>query len=329
MFGIEFVPDVPLNNLVNHCVLAENNGFDAVWITDHYNNRNVYATLALVAERTKRVRIGPGVTNAYQVHPAITASAIATIDNISNGRAILGIGAGDRTTLASLGIQMDKPVAKLREAVEIIRRLLAGERLSFQGDFFKIERAKLSLKCSDIPIYIGAQGPIMLKTASAIGDGVLINASHPLDFKYAIPQIQKGSPKEGFDIAAYASFSVDSDEEKAKKAVTPVVAFIVAGSPPPVLERHGIDPAEADAIKSSLSKGDFKTAFWSVTDIMVDAFSIYGSPDHCIRRIRELYGIGVTQVVVGSPIGPDVSASIKLIGEEIIGEFGGLGLNLG
>ena len=316
---------MPLNDLVNHCVLAENQGFDAIWITDHYNNRNVYVTLALVAERTKRVRLGPGVTNAYQVHPALTASAIATIDNISNGRAMLGIGAGDRTTLASLGIQMDKPVAKLKEAVEIIRRLLTGERLYFQGDFFRIEGAKLSLKCSDIPIpiYIGAQGPLMLRTASAIGDGVLINASHPLDFKYAISQVQEGSPKADFDIAAYASFSVDLDEEKAKKAVVPVVAFIVAGSPEPVLERHGIDPTEADAINSSLSKGDFKKAFGSVTDPMVNAFSIYGSPDHCIQRIRELHEIGVTQVVVGSPIGPDVSASIKLIGEEIIGEISG------
>ncbi|HIH36867.1 MAG TPA: 5,10-methylenetetrahydromethanopterin reductase [Methanocellales archaeon] len=312
---------MPLNDLVNHCVLAENQGFDAIWITDHYNNRNVYATLALVAERTKRVRLGPGVTNAYQVHPALTASAIATIDNISNGRAMLGIGAGDKTTLASLGIQMDKPLAKLKEAVEIIRRLLTGERLSFQGDFFRIEGAKLSLKCPEIPIYIGAQGPLMLRTASAIGDGVLINASHPLDFKYAISQVQKGSPKAGFDIAAYASFSVDLDEEKAKKAVVPVVAFIVAGSPAPVLERHDIDSTEVDAIKSALAKGDFRTAFKSVTNPMVDAFSIYGSPDHCIQRIKELRGIGVTQVVVGSPIGPDVSASIKLIGEEIIGEI--------
>ncbi|MDD5446867.1 MAG: 5,10-methylenetetrahydromethanopterin reductase [Methanocellales archaeon] len=321
MLGIEFVPDMPLNDLVNHCILAENQGFDAIWVTDHYNNRNVYATLALVAEKTKRVRLGPGVTNAYQIHPALTASAIATIDNISNGRAMLGIGAGDRTTLASLGIQMDKPVEKLKEAVEIIRRLLTGERLSFQGDFFRIEGAKLSLKCPEIPIYIGAQGPLMLRTASAIGDGVLINASHPLDFKYAVSQVQEGSPKAGFDIAAYASFSVDLDEEKAKKAVVPVVAFIVAGSPAPVLERHDIDSTDVDAIKSALAKGDFRTAFRSVTNLMVDAFSIYGSPDHCIRRIKELHEIGVTQVVVGSPIGPDVPTSIKLIGEEIIGEI--------
>ncbi|MDI6859057.1 MAG: 5,10-methylenetetrahydromethanopterin reductase [Methanocellales archaeon] len=323
MFGIEFVPDMPLDDLVKHCILAEDHGFDAVWITDHYNNRNVYATLALVAERTKRVRLGPGVTNAYQVHPALTASAIATIDKISNGRAMLGIGAGDRTTLASLGIQMDKPVARLREAVEIIRRLLAGERLSFQGNFFKINGAKLSFKCPEIPIYIGAQGPLMLRTASAIGDGVLINASHPLDFKYAMPQVQKGSPKQGFDVAAYASFSVDLDEGRAKKAVVPVVAFIAAGAPAPVLERHGIDSTDVAAIKSAFAKGDFKTAFGSVTDQMVDAFSIYGSPDHCIQRIRELHEIGVTQVVVGSPIGPDVSTSIRLIGEEIIGEFDG------
>ncbi|MDI6889104.1 MAG: 5,10-methylenetetrahydromethanopterin reductase [Methanocellales archaeon] len=318
VFGIEFVPDIPVDALVSHCVLAENNGFDAIWITDHYNNRSVYATLALVAKRTKQVKLGPGVTNTYHIHPALTASAIATIDEISNGRAMLGIGAGDGSTLSSLGVQINKPVARLKEAVEIIRRLLNGDRITFNGKFFVVKDAKLTFKRPNIPIYIGAQGPVMLKTAGAIGDGVLINASHPADFKYAIPKVKESAPKD-FDIAAYASFSVDKNAEEARKAARPAVAFIAAGSPPEVLERHNISPADVAPVKNALARGDFRAAFSSVTDQMIDAFSIHGTPDHCIQRVKKLFDLGVTQVVVGSPIGPDVPTSIKIIGEEIIG----------
>ncbi|MCD5409683.1 MAG: 5,10-methylenetetrahydromethanopterin reductase [Methanocellales archaeon] len=317
MFSIEFVPDMPLDELVKYCVLAEDNRFDKVWITDHYNNRNVYATLALIARKTEHIRLGPGVTNAYQIHPALTASSIATIDEISNGRAVFGIGAGDRTTLDALGIQMDKPVTRLKEAVEIIKRLLSGECVTFNGSSFKINGAKLAFKPSSIPMYIGAQGPVMLKTAGMIGDGVLINGSHPADFKYAIPKVRENSPK-NFDIVAYTSFSVDADAEKAKKAAMPVVAFIAAGTPPPILERHDIDPADVAPIKNALSRGDFRTAFGAVTEQMINAFSICGSPDHCIQKIKELYGMGITEVVAGSPIGPDKRMAIKLIGEEII-----------
>jgi len=320
VLGIEFVPNIPLGELVSHAVLAEKCGFDMIWVTDHYNNRNVYVALSLLAEKTKEVKLGPGATNPYHIHPALTASAVASLDEISGGRATLGMGAGDETTLASIGIHREKPVARLKEAVGLIRRLLAGERVTFDGEFFRLNGAQLTYTPSKIPIYIGAQGPLMLKTAGLIGDGVLINASHPLDFEYAIPRLKHA--KKNFDIAAYTSFSVDQNEKRAKEAVLPIVAYIVAGTPKFILERHGIRLEEALSIKGALVRGDFRAAFASVTDQMIDAFSIYGSPEHCLQRIQELYELGVTQVVIGSPIGPDKSVAIKTIGREIIPALG-------
>jgi len=316
VLGIEFVPNIPLDELISHAVLAEECGFDAVWVTDHYNNRNVYVALSLLAEKTKKVKLGPGATNPYHIHPALTASAVASLDEASGGRAMLGVGAGDETTLASIGIHREKPVARLKEAVKVIRCLLTGERVTFNGEFFKLNGAQLTCPAPKIPIYIGAQGPRMLETAGLIGDGVLINASHPLDFEYAIPRLKHA--KKNFDIAAYTSFSVDLDEKKAKEAVLPIVAYIVAGTPKFVLERHGISPEGALSIKDALVRGDFRAAFASVTDQMIDAFSIYGSPEHCLQRIHELYELGVTQVVIGSPIGPDKSVAIETIGREIV-----------
>jgi len=327
-FGIEFLPAKKVETLVNHAKLAEEAGVDYIWVTDHYNNRNVYVTLAAMAYATSRVKLGTGITNPYVINPCWTAAAIATINEVSNGRAVLGIGAGDKVTLESIGIKWEKPLTTVSEAVGIIRRLLEGERVSFSGKVFNIPSAKLNFKPKTrIPIYLGAQAPRMLKLAGQIADGVLINASHPMDFEEALKHVKEGleareKKPEFFDTVAYTAMSVDRDEKKAKDAVKIVVAFIVSGSPEAVLERHGIDKAKAGEIGKAIGKGDFGKAISLVDDKMIEEFSVAGTPEQVISRIEELRKAGVTQVVAGSPIGPNVEESIKLFGE-IIKSFKG------
>ena len=127
-FGLELVPNTPIEKVVGLATLAEQGGFEYLWITDHYYNRNVYVTLTAVALRTSKLIIGPGVTNPYVVNPAWTASAIASLDEISGGRAVLGIGAGDAVTLRALAIPQRTPLRAVEESVRAIRRLLGGER---------------------------------------------------------------------------------------------------------------------------------------------------------------------------------------------------------
>ena len=326
-FGIEFVPDMKYYELEYYVQLAEDNAFDHVWITDHYNNRNVYSMLTLLALRTRTIKLGPGVTNPYHINPALTASAIGTINEISGGRAVLGIGAGDKVTFDRIGIAWEKPLARMREAVEIIRQLHAGKSVTYDGKVFKFNGARLGFKTGSIPIYIGAQGPKMLQLAAEIGDGVLINASHPKDFEEAKGNIDAGLNKAGksrdaFDTVAYASMSVDKNRDNARNAARIVVAFIVAGSPDVVLQRHGLSDEAVnkvrDALNAAFTKGDWPGVAKAVTDEMIDIFSISGTPDDVIERINELSKAGVTQVVAGSPIGPDKKKSIKLIGKEVI-----------
>ena len=320
-FGIEFVPNVPYTELINYCKYAEDNGLDFLWITDHYNNRQVFEMLALIADKTSRIKLGPGITNAFTSSPAVTATAIASIDEISSGRATLGIGPGDLSTLPKIGMAMETPVARLSEAVGICKKMWAGEAVATpENKIFKFAGAQLAYKPKqkNIPVYIGAQGEKMLETAGKIGDGVLINASNPKDFQFAVPIIKKAAGEKKFDIAAYTSFSLDKDAKKAKGAVKPVVAFIAAGSPVPVLQRHGLDLAAVETIKGGLAKGDFKTAFGAVNDAMIDAFSIYGNPQDMNAKIQNLEAAGCTQIVAGSPIGADKNKAIRLIGKYIV-----------
>jgi 5,10-methylenetetrahydromethanopterin reductase len=321
LFGIEFVPDESVLKIGYMAKLAEDAGFGNIWITDHYNNRDVWTTLAVLSLLTNKISLGTGVTNPYTRNAAITASSIASINELSGGRAILGIGPGDKATFDKMGIDWDKPLSRVRETVLAIRAFLAKEQVSQAG----FKGAQMSFTTSKIPIYIGAQGPKMLELAGAISDGVLINASHPDDFKFAVPMIRAGAEKAGrkpedVQVCAYASFSADKDPAKAVNASKIVVAFIVAGSPENVLERHGIGMDEAKAISDAISRFDFKGAMDGVTPRMTEAFSISGAPADCRARIDELLSTGVTQIVVGSPIGPNKESAIKLIGKKVIGK---------
>lgn len=326
-FGIEFVPREPHWKIMYYTIQADRGGFTNMWITDHFNNRNVYVALTTAAIYTNKITFGPGVTNPYMANPVFTAQAVATLNELAPSRVVLGIGAGDKTTLDTVGIEMEKPLTAIQEAIEIIRKMTSGETAAYQGEVFRVAGAKFLFKQRNkIPVYVGAQGPKMLALAGKIGDGVLINACHPKDVEYAVSCVKEGVNAAGkkfneIDVAAYTSFSVHDDIKKANKAAVPVVAFIVAGSPPQLLGRHGIDAKKAEEIKLALKANDWSRAFSEVTPEMIDAFSVCGTPDMCIERIAELLKSGISQFVVGSPIGANVREAINLISQKIIPNF--------
>ena len=326
-FGIEFVPSSSILDMAYYSRIAEKAGFEFVWITDHFVNRNVFVALTQVALYTNTIQVGSGVTNPYTANPAVVASSIATIDEISGNRAILGIGAGDKVTLRNLGIKRKKALAAMRESVEIIRQLWARETVTLSGEVFKMPQARLGFRVKrSLPIYLAAQGPKMLALAAEIADGVLINASHPKDYAIAKKQLEIGAERgqrslKDFDVAAYTSFSIDKDKNRAIKESKLVVAFIVAGSLQLVLDRHNIPLEAASNIDNLLFNGKFKQAAEVVTPEMLDAFAIYGTPEECIQKIEELSKVGVTQLVCGSPLGRNIPETIRFIGKTILPEF--------
>jgi 5,10-methylenetetrahydromethanopterin reductase len=326
-YGIEFVPgNINVKQVVTYCKLAEAKDIDFAWITNHYNNRHCYPTLAMIAANTNTLKMGPGIMNTFTDTPAAIASYMATLNEISDGRAVLGIGPGDLSTLPKLAIAGEKPVGRLKEGVIQIRKLLAGEEIKKSGmQFFDYDGAKLTGVTlpgkKGIPVYIGAQGPKMLELAGEIGDGSLINASNPKDFQIAIPIIKKAEEaagKKGHDVGAYTAISVDQNKKKAMNAAKIVAAFIAAGSPPPILQRHNLDMGNVAKIKEALSRFDFKAVGGLVGEAEIEAFTIAGTPDDCAQKCEDLMAAGVTQVIFGSPLGPDMTNSIRLIGKYIV-----------
>jgi 5,10-methylenetetrahydromethanopterin reductase len=319
-FSLELLPNESIDNILELIKIAEDIGFENVWITDHYNNKNVFEVLALAAYETSTIHMGSGVSNPFIRNPVTIAQATTTLDEISDGRALLGIGPGDKATMNTLGIGWNKPLATVKNAVCLIRDVIEGKEVK--------NGAKLTGtgKIQDkIPIYVGAQGPRMLELSGQIADGSLVNASSPKDFEHAIPLIKKGisnstNSDKDFNFAAYTACSVDDDPVSAFNQTKIVVAFIIAGAPKVVLDRHEIDVDKANLIKQHLSNNDFKNAIACVDEAMVNAFSVWGTPSQINDKIELLQGMGVNEFVVGSPIGKDRIKSLKLL-EDVVNSF--------
>ena len=318
MFGIELTPEHPIERLTELGVLAESAGFDTLFSSCHYNNRDAFAALHHIAAATDDLRVGPGVANPFEIHPVTLASKVATIDEASGGRAVFGIGPGDPSTLANLGYADDRGLRPVLEAFKTAQKLWAGERVDADGTF---EAANAGLNYeppsgANIPVYVGGEGPHMCRMAGKHAGGLLFNGSHEDDLAWAREQVEQGKAdrpdsRGEFDLAAYASVSVDDDREAAREAARPPVAFITAGAAPPVLARHDIDTEAATEIGEKISAGEFSAAFERVTPTMTDAFCMAGTPDEVAERMAAVT-THVDSIVVGSPIGPDLDSAIEL-----------------
>ncbi len=182
-WGIELTPEHPLEEIADLAALAEDEGFDLALSSSHYFNRDPFVALSWMASATDEIRLGPGVVNPYETHPVRLAAQAATIDEVSDGRGVFGIGAGDRSALSNLGVEHDRPLRRVLETFDVARDLWAGETVTHEGTF-TAKDASLNLEECNLPVYVGAQGPHMLRMSAKHADGVLINAAHPRDLEW-------------------------------------------------------------------------------------------------------------------------------------------------
>lgn len=324
-FGFMIAPRESLSKNVFAAITAENAGFDYLWVTEHFVNRHLYVTLASIAFYTRRIIFGPGVTNPYVTHPIYTAQALATLRELAPNRVVCGLGVGDAKALSKIQVTRVRPLTAIRDAFRIIRDATSKSTFEYKGRVFSASVLKINFDIgSPVPLFVGAQRPQMLQLGGELGDGVLINfASHPKDVVEAIKHIQAGAKRAGrkpasVHVAAYANFSIATKAEEAAKAAIPPVAFTVAESSKEVLERHNISLEVAGKIREALLEAKKEEAWPLVTQDMIDAFCICGSPDQCIEKLAALGKEAVDQIVIGCPLGSDPTFSMNLIAEKVL-----------
>ncbi len=317
--GILLIPNITVSRAVKISVAAEDYGFSYVWVADEDFYRDVYVTLSAIALNTKRIRLGPGCVNPYTRHIAMNAIATATLNEISDGRAVFAIGTGGLNILKPLGYKMEKPVRVLREAITFFKGFTSGRETSIDGLQVKGFGCKIGFpNPSPIPVYLACRGPQMLRLAGRIADGVLLG-SVPVEYIPAVlREISRGLEISGrslddFDIANSIICCCMEDKEEAYRRARKYLVYSMAVTPDYVLKTVGLSSEDIKPIKDSLP--DLDAASTHVTDKMVEKFAIVGSLYECTRRIREYFEAGVTQLVLSAPIGFPTLEMLKLIGE--------------
>lgn len=313
--SLELAPTKPLLRLRDLAVAAERYGYCAIWVSDHYFNRNSIVLLTLIASSTARIEFGPGVLNPYVTHPAVMAQLAATLGELYGERVLLGIGAGDAITLESLGIIRTEPLRRVRDAVTMVRRLLNGERLS--------DNVRLDFKCeSRVRIYVGAQSPMMLKLAGSIADGVLINTTMIDHLRENVKHVLSGiesSGRERNSVSIEATLTVAIGDEGARRMVAPYAATIAASAGDALLEELGIGEEERRRLKTLVRSGAWLKLFEEkYVEKIVDNFAIVGKKEEVFEQIDDILSLGVDGIVIGGPLGSDPMNSIRVIAERYL-----------
>ena len=325
--------DAPVAQLVERAKLAEANGFSAVWVADERFYREVYSCLGQLAAHTTTVLLGPCVTDPFARHPALTAMAIATLDEISSGRAILGIGAGI-SGFAELGIDRKKPARAIREAIAVIRALLRGETVDYRGEVVAFNHGRLSFPPirPEILIYVASNGPLGQRVAAEIADGVIMeacaSAAEVRAFRAAVEGAARkaGRDPQAIQIIARLNTCVAADGHVARDAVRPTVArYLGAGrlrSRTAAVQGLALPPeALANVAGAAYAAGvtPYLPLLPLITDRHVDAFTLAGTVDEVTEHLIALREAGADGVIARpfAPEGGTIEETIVALGSEV------------
>jgi probable F420-dependent oxidoreductase len=326
-FGVTFMLDPPPSRVVQRARLAEDQGFDYVWAWDsHVLWQEVYPVFTLIAANTERVKIGPCVTNPATRDVTVTASAMATLNEISGGRMVLGMGRGDSARRV-----IGKPpvtVERMEEACRAIRELAEGREIDYEGTPTQLKWASGTL-----PIWVAAYGPKALRAAGRVADGLIMQLADPYIVEWSLRYVREGAEEAGrrfedIQIMSAAPAYLTDDLEHAREQVRWFPA-LVSNHVVDLVKRYSSTdlPQEltdfiaardhydyADHGRTGAEHAEF------VTDEVVDRFCVIGPPERCLAKLRELQALGVHQFNIYSMV-DDPEGVIEGFGSQIIPAF--------
>lgn len=303
--------------------VAERVGFDQIWCSHDLFLRSAPVVLAVAAERTSRIGLGAGIMNPYTVHPSELAMVAATLQEVSGGRFLLGLGAGAEEFLSWAGVGRPQPLARTRAAVDAVRVLLDGGSPPADEVWEWRPEARLQAPpATRVPIYLGVMSPRMLALAGERCDGALPLLFPPEHWTAASEQARVGlasvgRPERAFDLAACVWVAIDEDVDRARSLLAEKIAYYGPSFAPYLLERAGLSVADFDGVTAELRTSGPAAAARLVTPAMLQ-LGIAGGPAEVIARCTWLIDHGARHVSFGPPLGADPAAAVELLGIEVL-----------
>ena len=307
--------------LLDFAIAAEANGFDSVFVSDHFQPWRhsdghapfAFAWLAAAGERTSRVVLGTSVvTPTFRYHPAIVAQAFGTLGSLHPGRMILGVGTGEHLNEGALGIEWPdnkERFARLREAVRLIRGLWTEQSVTFDGDYYHTRNATIYDRPEKpVPIYVGAGGPQVAKYAGRAGDGLICTSGKGMELysEQLLPSFSDGAKESGRDASELdrmieVKVSYDTDRKRAMEDTKIWAALAL-----PAEAKAGIDdPREMERLAKTVE--DVAHLRWLVSD----------DPDEHVEQLRPYLDLGFNHLVFHAP-GDGQARFLELYGSHIL-----------
>jgi probable F420-dependent oxidoreductase len=275
---------------------AERRGFDSVWTLEFFHQHG-FVRLGAVAAATQRVQVGTAIAYAFMRTPMLAASAAMDLDEISNGRVILGLGSGTR----SMNVKWysmpfdDPPAPRMREAIELIRAAVEAQKgggLCYEGRYYQVNiphYARPGAARAQIPVYLAGVNKYMIRTAAAVADGLI---GHPIyTRKYIREKVLPALAGSKCELAPYVITAISDDPDQARREARAQIAFYYTTRLyHSVLDVHGWRPV-GETIADAFKRMDFKAMQAAVSDEMVDAIALAGTPDEVRDRVSQWDGL--------------------------------------
>ena len=318
--GIAFSGGLTATEIADCAERAEALGYDSVWVAEGHGG-DQFAILAACAVRTRRIRLGTAISSVFvRTAPTIAMSA-ATVDELSGGRFVLGLGSSHRVQVGpEHGVEYARPLDRVRDTVAVVRTLLRDGAVSHAGETIRIEHFELWFRPrrGDVPVYLSAVFPKMTELCGEIADGVILTRSTVASALAARARVAAGAARAGRDPAAIEvtslfPASVAADRAEALAAARPGLAFYAGFFPRynRLLTESGF-PGEAAAVAKAWAAGDTAAAERAVTDEMITETGIAGTPAECRDRIAAYREAGLDLPII-SPFARGADAKERFL----------------
>ncbi|AKG90887.1 Coenzyme F420-dependent N5,N10-methylene tetrahydromethanopterin reductase [Geoglobus ahangari] len=328
--GIQ-LPHEPMNLILSAGVYADRNGFDSVFTPDHlvgieirdFSCFEAFTILARLSSETERVLLGTCVSDVVRRHPAQLLQAAVTLDEMSGGRAVLGLGAGEGMNLLPFGMDMRQAVSRLEEGLRVIRLLMVGENVSFTGRFFRLRNATLSPR-RRVRLWIAGNSPRTIELTARHGDGWIPTATIGVKgYREALKRIRSlGGKSVTPALFAYTVVAEDGDEARRTIELPGKMIALLSPKRDEFLRKTGVEVDFPDILRFEFTRENVRRALEVAKEIpfdLVEERYIYGSPDEVVEKIERFISAGVEHFVLTPLVSHTAYMdNLKLIAERVI-----------
>jgi 5,10-methylenetetrahydromethanopterin reductase len=304
--GVFAAGDIPIAELIGYASESEKLGLSTIWIADHYCLRELIVSMTAVAMSTKVLRVAAGAANPFTRHPATYVMSLATLTELAGDRLAFAIGASTRSQSRLFGRDFDNKLALVREYIYVLKKMLEGEEVTYEGRGLNVAKLKLDFEIKPkVPIYLGAIGPKMVELAGELCDGLIITAGASVNFtRLSIERLRRaaiasGRNPDSLSTSVILVTAISNDSRRAKDYVKKWLATFVAQPYfRAIAEVSDVDEEVVAKVRHALTEEGPEGAARLIPEALVDEFAAAGTPDECVKRIKDFTETGVDEIVL-------------------------------